>query len=78
MSARLDQALERLNAAVAALESMPVADPQTAPSSSSSSSSLSSSPNTEEIAEIRQLVDQAMAIISARQPEDNGGGHGTE
>ena len=69
MSARLDQAMERLNAAVAALESMPIADQQTA---------SSSSPNTEEIAEIRQLVDQAMAIISAKQPDGNGGGHGTE
>ena len=69
MSARLDQALERLNAAVAALESMPVADQQTA---------SSSSPNTEEIAEIRQLVDQAMAIIAAQHPDSNGGGHGTE
>ena len=69
MSARLDQALERLNAAVAALESMPVADQQTA---------SSSSPDTEEIAEIRQLVDQAMAIIAAQQPDKNGGGHGTE
>ena len=69
MSARLDQALERLNAAVAALESMPVADQQTA---------SSSSPNTEEIAEIRQLVDQAMAIIAAQQPDENGDGHGTE
>ena len=69
MSARLDQALERLNAAVAALESMPVADKKTAPSSS---------PDTEEIAEIRQLVDQAMAIISAQQPDENEGGHGAE
>ena len=61
--------MERLNAAVAALESMPVADQQTV---------SSSSPNTQEIAEIRQLVDQAMAIISAQQPNENGGGHGTE
>ena len=73
MSARLDQAMERLNAAVAALESMSVAYQQTAPSSSSSLS-----PNTEEIAEIRQLVDQAMAIISAQQPDGNGDGHGTK
>lgn len=69
MSARLDQALERLNAAVAALESMPVADQQTASSSSQ---------NTEEIAEIRQLVDQAMAIIAAQNSDENGGGDGTE
>ena len=69
MSARLDQALERLNAAVAALESMPVADHQ---------ATTSSTPNTEEIAEIRQLVDQAMAIISAQQPEANGGGDGAK
>ena len=61
--------MERLNAAVAALETMPIADQRIA---------SSSSPNTREIAEIRQLVDQAMAIISAQQPNENGGGHGTE
>ena len=76
MSARLDQALERLNAAVAALESQPHAEAETAPSPSA---------NADEIAEIRQLVDQAMTIISAQQTaqqsqegQDKGGGHGTE
>ena len=77
MSARLDQALERLNAAVAALESQPHAD--------ANPNGHANAVNADEIAEIRQLVDQAMTIISAQQTaqqsqesQDQGGGYGTE
>lgn len=72
MSARLDEALKRLDAAVAALETMPRSDSAASPTPATPSATAD---HLAEIAAIRQLVDQAMAVISAQQ---DGGGNGTK
>ena len=72
MSARLDEALKRLDAAVAALETMPRSD---SAASSTLATPSATADHLAEIAAIRQLVDQAMAVISAQQ---DGGGNGTK
>ena len=66
MSSRLDNALKRLDAAVAALESQPAITPETdhdiMPKETASIHGVSQ--NAAEISEIRGLIDQAMAVIS--------------
>jgi hypothetical protein len=64
MSSRLEQAMQRLDAAVSALESLPAQAPAAA-SSETASHALDDGLK-KEIADIRHLVDQALTMVETQ------------
>ena len=64
MSSRLEQAMQRLDAAVRALEAQP--SPAPAAESSVAAHHAADADLKKEIADIRHLVDQAMALVETQ------------
>ena len=69
MTSRLDQAMKRLDAAISALESMPM--PSTSSATQEQPSPSDQHVSATELAEIRGLIDQAMDIVTAAANGDD-------
>jgi hypothetical protein len=72
MSSRLEQAMQRLDAAVSALESQPA--PAPAAASSETASQTLDDGLKKEIADIRHLVDQALTMVETQSQSHSEGG----
>jgi exonuclease VII small subunit len=72
MSSRLEQAMQRLDAAVSALESQPAQAPAAA-SSETAGHALEDGLK-KEIADIRHLVDQALTMVETQSQSHSEGG----